>query len=167
MGTHIQETALGARRRPAPDFCQDLHACDLGELLNKGRRTLPRVRRALNAPEHAQRPTPRALRRAKPCPCLLLAPAPIKPTEASTVLPRVLSTSLEPEITGVCPANGVPAATRTPATVDLPAEPLPAASDPRSRPCMPRWSSSSKESDFASPEKPVHGRWTSPDRRWT
>jgi hypothetical protein len=43
MGTHIQETALGARRRPAPNFCQDSHACDLGELLNKGRRTLPRV----------------------------------------------------------------------------------------------------------------------------
>jgi hypothetical protein len=37
-----------------------------------------------------------------------------------------------------CPAHGVPAATRTPATVDRPAEPLPAASDPRSRPCMPR-----------------------------
>jgi hypothetical protein len=66
MGTHIQETALGARRRPAPDFCQDSHACDLSELLNKGRRTLPRVRRALSAPEHAQRPTPRAPRRAVP-----------------------------------------------------------------------------------------------------
>jgi hypothetical protein len=58
MGTHIQETALGARRRPALDFFQDLHACFLGELLNKGKRTLPRVRRALSAPEHAQRPTP-------------------------------------------------------------------------------------------------------------
>jgi hypothetical protein len=138
MGTHIQETTLGARRRPAPDFCQDSHACDLDELLNKGRRTLPRIRRALNAPEHAQRPTLRAPRRAKPCPCLLLAPTPIKPTEASTVLPRVLSTSLEPEITGVCPANGVPAATRTPATVELLAEPLPAVFDPRSRPCMPQ-----------------------------
>jgi hypothetical protein len=66
MGTHIQETALGARRRPAPDFCQDSHACDLGELLNEGRRTLPRVRRALSAPEHAQHPTPRAPRRAAP-----------------------------------------------------------------------------------------------------
>jgi hypothetical protein len=83
IGTHIQETALGARRRPASDFCQDSHVCDLGELLNKGRRTLPRVRRALNVPEHAQR-------RAKPRPCLLLAPASIKPTEASTVLPRAL-----------------------------------------------------------------------------
>jgi hypothetical protein len=37
-----------------------------------------------------------------------------------------------------CPTHGVPAATRTPATVDRSAEPLPAASDPRSRPCMPR-----------------------------
>jgi hypothetical protein len=43
------------------DFFQDSHVCDLGELLNKGRRTLPRVRRALNAAEHAQRPTPHAL----------------------------------------------------------------------------------------------------------
>jgi hypothetical protein len=68
-----------------------------------------------------------------------------------------------------CPAHGVPAATRTPATVDRPTEPLPAASDPRSRPCMPRWSSSSEESNFASPEKPVHGRRTSPVRQqaWT
>jgi hypothetical protein len=31
-----------------------------------GRRTPPRVRRALNAPEHAQRPTPRAPRRSMP-----------------------------------------------------------------------------------------------------
>jgi hypothetical protein len=36
-----------------------------------------------------------------------------------------------------CPAHGVPAATRSPTTVDWPAEPPPAASDPRSRPCMP------------------------------
>jgi hypothetical protein len=114
MGTHIQETDLGARRRPAPEFCQDSHACDLGELLNKGRRTLPRVRRALSTPEHAQRSTPRAPRRVEPRSCLLLAPAPIKPTEASTVLLRARSTSPEPEITGVCPTNGVPAATRSP-----------------------------------------------------
>jgi hypothetical protein len=134
MGTHIQETALGARRRPAPNFCQDSHACDLGELLNKGRRTLPRARRALSAPEHTQRPTPRAPCRVRPCPCLLLSLAPIKPTKASTVLPRVLSTSPEPEITGVCPANGVPTATRSPATVDRLAEALPAAPDPRSKP---------------------------------
>jgi hypothetical protein len=130
MGTHIRETTLGARRRPAPDFCQDSHACDLGELLNKGRRTLPRVRRALNTPEHAQHPTPRTPRRAKPCQCLLPAPAPIKPTEASTVLPLVLSTSLELEITGVCPADGVPAAARSPVTVDRPAEPSPTPSNP-------------------------------------
>jgi hypothetical protein len=130
MGTHIQETTLGARRRPAPDFCQYSHACDLGELLNKGRRTLPRVRSTLNAPEHAQRPTPRASRHAKSCPCLPLAPAPIKPTEASTVLLRVLSTSPEPEITDICPADGVPAAVRSPATVDRPAEPSSTLSNP-------------------------------------
>jgi hypothetical protein len=138
MGTHIQETALGARRRPVPDFCQDSHACDLGELLNKGRRTLPRVRRALSAPEHAQRPTPRAPRRAEPCPCLLLVPAHIKPPWTSTILLRARSTSPEPEITDVCPAASVPAATRSLATVDRPAKPFPATPDPRKRPCMPR-----------------------------
>jgi hypothetical protein len=138
MGTHIQETTLGARRRPAPDFCQDSHSCDLGELLNEGRRTLPRVRLALSAPEHAQRLTPRTPRRAKSCPCLLLTLAPIKPTEASTVLPRVLSTSPEPKITGVCPADCVPATTRSPATVDRPTEPFPVALDPWSGLCMPR-----------------------------
>jgi hypothetical protein len=37
-----------------------------------------------------------------------------------------------------CPAHGMPAATRSPATVDRSTEPLLAASDPRSRPCMPR-----------------------------
>jgi hypothetical protein len=37
-----------------------------------------------------------------------------------------------------CPAHCVPAATRTPATVDRPAEPLPATFNPWSRPCMPR-----------------------------
>jgi hypothetical protein len=138
MGTHIQETALGARRRPVPDFCQDSHACDLGELLNKGRRTLPRVRRAMGTPEHAQRPTPCAPRRTEPRPCLPLAPVPIKPTEASTVLPHVLSTSPEPQITGVCPANSVLAATRSPATVDRPTEPFPAAPDLWNGLCMPR-----------------------------
>jgi hypothetical protein len=90
------------------DFCQDSHACDLGELLNKGRRTLPRVRRALNALEHAQRLTPRAARRAKPCPCLLLAPAPIKPPEMSTVLLRARSTSPKHQITGIAPRTACP-----------------------------------------------------------
>jgi hypothetical protein len=93
--------------------------------LNKGRRTLSCVRRALNTPEHAQRPTPCTPRRAKLRPCLLPAPASIKPTEASTVLSRALSTSPEPEITGVSPADGVPAAARSLATVDRPAEPSP------------------------------------------
>jgi hypothetical protein len=133
IGTHIQETALGARRRPAPDFCQDSHVCDLGELLNMGRRTPPRVRRALNALEHAQRPTPHAPRCAKPRSCLLPAPASIKPAEASAVLPLTLSTSPEQEITGACHADGVPATARSPATVDRPAEPSPTTSNPWNR----------------------------------
>jgi hypothetical protein len=69
------------------------------------------------------RPTPRAPR-AEPCPCPLLAPAPIKPPQASIVLLRARSTSPEPETTGVCPADSVPAATRSPATIDWPAEPF-------------------------------------------
>jgi hypothetical protein len=84
------------------------------------------------------RPTPHAPRRAEPCSCPLLAPAPIKPPQASTVLLRARSTSPEPEIADVCPADGVPAATRSPATIDWPAEPFPATPDPRRRPCMPR-----------------------------
>jgi hypothetical protein len=119
-----------------------------------GRRTPPRVRRALNAPEHAQRPTPRAPRSAKPCTCLLPAPASIKPAEASAVLPRALSTSPEQEITGVCPVDGVPAAARSPATVDRPAEPSPTPSNPWNRFYVPRWSSQSEESrspDFTRP----------------
>jgi hypothetical protein len=119
-------------------FAKIRMCCDLGKLLNMGRRTPPRVRRALNAPEHAQRPTPRAPRRAKPRPCPLPAFAPIKPARASAVCPRVLSTSPEHEIAGVCPANGVPAAARAPATVDRPAEPFLAPSNPRERLYVPR-----------------------------
>jgi hypothetical protein len=121
-----------------PDFCQDSHVYDLGELLNMGTRTLPRVRRALNTPGHTQRPTPRAPRRAKPRPCLLPAPASIKPAEASAVLPRALSTSPEQEIGEACPADDVPAAARSPATVDRPAEPSPTPSNPWNRFYVPR-----------------------------
>jgi hypothetical protein len=148
--------------RPAPDFCQDSHASDLGELLNTSTCST-RSERARARP----RLTPCAPRRAEPRPCPLLALAPIKSPQASTVLPRARSTSPEPETTDVCPAHGVPAATQAPATVDRPTEPFPATPDPQNRPCMPRWSSPSKESDFASPKKPVHGRRTSPDHLWT
>jgi hypothetical protein len=48
------------------------------------------------------------------------APVPIKPTEASTVRPRSLSTSPEHQFTGDCSAHGVPAAARDPTTVDQP-----------------------------------------------
>jgi hypothetical protein len=84
------------------------------------------------------RPTPRAPCHAKSCPRCLLAPAPINHPQASTVLLRARSTSPEPETTDVCPAHGVPAATRAPATVDRPTYPFPATSDSWKRPCMPR-----------------------------
>jgi hypothetical protein len=119
-------------------FCQDSHVCDLNKCLNKGRRTPPRVRRALTLPEHARRLNPRAPRRAEPRPCPLPAPAPIKLAEASVVRPRALSTSPEHKIVGVCPAHGLPAAARSPATVDLPTEPSPAPSNPRKRLYVPR-----------------------------
>jgi hypothetical protein len=82
--------------------------------------------------------TPRAPRHAEPRPCPLLAPAPIKTPQASTVLLRASSTSPESKTTGVFPAHGVPAATQAPATVDRTTEPFPATPDPRKRPCMPR-----------------------------
>jgi hypothetical protein len=134
-----------------------------------GRRTPPHVRRALNAPEHAQRPTPRTPRCAKPRPCPLPAPGPIKPAEASVVRSRALSTSPEHEIAGVCPAHGVPTAARSPATVGRPAEPFLAPSNPRNRLYVHRWSSQSEESSSALPETPDQGHRTSPDRRrtWT
>ena len=84
------------------------------------------------------RPTPRAPRHAKPHPRLLLAPAPIKHPRASTVLLRSRSTSPEPETTGICPVHGVPAATRAPAAVDRPTQPLPTPSSPRRRLSTPR-----------------------------
>jgi hypothetical protein len=136
MGTHTKEVALGARKRPAPDFCQDSHASDLGELLNTGRRKLPRVRRALRARARPC-PTPRAPRLAEPRLCPLLAPAPIKPPQASIVLLRARLTSPELETTGICLAHGVPAATRTPATVDRPTEPFqPRPTLERDRACL-------------------------------
>jgi hypothetical protein len=67
-------------------------------------------------------PTPRAPRHAKPHPRRLLALAPINHPQASTVLLLARSTSPEPETTGVCPAHGVPAATRAPGIVDRPTE---------------------------------------------
>jgi hypothetical protein len=139
MGTHIQETtALGTRRRPTPEFCQDSHACDLGELLNKGRRTLPRVRRTLGAPEHAQRPTPRAPRHAEPRPCLLLAPAPIRAHRSFNRTPPCALHLTGARDHRCLPCKRRARGTRSPATIDRPAEPFPAMPDPRKRPCMPR-----------------------------
>jgi hypothetical protein len=82
------------------------------------------------------RPTPRAPRRAVP-----VSPASARAYKAPSGVDRTPPRTLD--LTGArnhrrCPANGVPAATRSPATVDRPAEPFPATPDPRKRPCMPR-----------------------------
>jgi hypothetical protein len=117
---------------------QDSHVWLLSKGKNKSRNKPTRVRRALGSPEHARRPPPRASRRAKAEPAPLAATAPIKPPrDFEHTPPRALDLTGAPDHRR-CPAHGVPAATQTPATVDRPAEPLPAASDPRSRPCMPR-----------------------------
>jgi hypothetical protein len=94
--------------------------------------TRPELARAHPALDPA-RPTSRQV---EPVP--LPAPAPIKPAKASAVRPTALSTSPEHEIAEVCPAHGVPAAARAPATVDRPTEPSPAPSNPRKRLCVPR-----------------------------
>jgi hypothetical protein len=75
-----------------------------------------------------QRPAPRAAPRCvnlapTPTPTPTPSPAAIKPTLVSTVRPRSLLTLPEHEFVGVCPENGVPAATQASATVDRPRQP--------------------------------------------
>ena len=124
-------TALGARKRSAPDFCKDSHVCDLWRHLNTGRNKPPRVRRRL----------PRQSTPAR-------APAP-RPSQASALVrvrdyktPRSLGRTpphaLKPHRSSVrrrLPIRDVPAATRAPATVDRPAQPFPTPSSPRRRLC--------------------------------
>jgi hypothetical protein len=109
---------------------------------------------------------PRAPRRAKAKPVPWPVPTPIKHPGTLTVPLRTCSTSPEPKPAGVCPCTACPRPPDPPATVDWTAYPFPAPSSPRRRLCTPQWSSPSEESKFASPERPVHGRWTPPDRRW-
>jgi hypothetical protein len=94
--------------------------------------TRPELARARPAPKPAC-PAPR---RATP-----VSPARARGYKASqgfSRTPHALLTSPEHEIAGVCPAHGVPEATRAPTVVDWPTEPFPAPSDPRERLCMPR-----------------------------
>jgi hypothetical protein len=72
------------------------------------------------AQEHAPALDPACTMSCQAKPVPPLAPAPIKPTEASIVRPRSLSTSPECQFTSDCSAHGVPAATREPTTVDQP-----------------------------------------------
>jgi hypothetical protein len=137
------------------------------QALEHGQKQTPTCSTHSGAPEHAPAlgPARTVSWQAEPVPPP--TPSPIKPAKASTVCPRSLSTSPERKITGVCPAHGVPVATREPTTVDRLTEPFPAPSDPRERLYVPRWSSQSEESSSASPETPNQGHRTSPDRRRT
>jgi hypothetical protein len=165
MATHGWEIALGARKRVAPDFCQDSHVCDLGKLWNTGRRKAPRVRRALCTPEHARVRPPL---RQRPADAMTRARAYKAHSGVDHTLPRMLKPHRSS--THHClPVHGVSAATRAPAAVDRPAQPFPTPSNPQRWVSTPRWSSPSEESKYASPEKPVHGRRSSQPRRsaWT
>jgi hypothetical protein len=122
---------LGARKRLAPDFCQDSHVCDLGELWNTGRRKAPRIRRALCAPEHA-RACPAS--RQRPAGALARARAYKARSGVDCTLPR----TLKPHRISVhrrLPVRDVSAATRATAAVDRPTQLSPTPSNPRRRVC--------------------------------
>jgi hypothetical protein len=161
MATHGWQTALGARKRLAPDFCQDSHVCNLGELWNTGRRKPTRVRRALCTPEHARA---RPASRQRPADAMTRARAYKAHSGVDHILSRTLNLT-EAQTHRRLPVHGVSAATRAPAAVGRPTKPFPAPSDPQRRLSTPRWSSPSEESKSASPERPVHGRRTPSDRR--
>jgi hypothetical protein len=165
MEAHGWETALGARKRLAPDFCQDSHVCDLGELWNTGRLKAPRVRRALCAPEHA-----RARPASRQCPAGALSRARANKAHLGVdyTLPRTLKL-YRSSVHRRLPVRGVSAAARATAAVDRPVQLSPAPSNPRRRVCTAQWGSPGEESKPASPERPVHGRRSSKPRRsaWT
>jgi hypothetical protein len=165
MATHGWETALGVRKRLAPDFCQDSHVCDLGELWNMGRRKHTRVRRALCTPEHARA---RPASRQRPADAMSRARA-YKAHSGVDHTPPHAPNLTRAQTHRRLPVHGVSAATRAPAAVDRPTKSFPTPSSPRRRLSTPRWSSPSEESKSASPERPVHGRRSSQPRRsaWT
>jgi hypothetical protein len=161
MASHRWVIALGARKRLAPDFCQDSHVCDLGELWSKGRWKAPRVRRAL-----PRQSTPASCRAAPVSPVCARAYKThwgIDHSPLRTLKPHRSLTHRR------LPEPGVSAATRAPAVVDRPAQPFLAPSNPRRRLSTPPWSSPSKESKPTSPERPVQGRRSSQPRwcAWT
>jgi hypothetical protein len=112
-----------------PDFCQDSHVCDLGELWNTGRMKAPRVRRALCAPEHARA---RSASHQRPAGALSRARA----YKARPGIGYTLPCTLKPHRSSVhrrLPVRGVSAATRATAAVDRPVQLSPAPSNPRKR----------------------------------
>jgi hypothetical protein len=117
-----------------PDFCQDSHVCDLGELWNTGRRKAPRVRRALCAPEHARA---RLASRQRPADAMARA----RTYKARLGVDHTLPRTLKPHRSSAhhrLPVYGVSAATRAPAAVDRPAQPFPTPSDPPRRVSTPQ-----------------------------
>jgi hypothetical protein len=81
-------------------------------------------------PEHAPTLSPARLHRATPDPAPMPMSAPIKQTEALTVLPRSLLAPPEHKIAEVSSAHGVPAAARAPTIVDRPLRPTSIQSNP-------------------------------------
>jgi hypothetical protein len=101
-----------------PDFCQDSHVCDLGELWNTGIMKAPRVGRALCAPEHARA---RPVSRQRPVGALSRARTYKAHPGVGYTLPR----TLKPHRSSVhrrLPVRGVSAATRATAAVDRPVQ---------------------------------------------
>jgi hypothetical protein len=112
-----------------PDFCQDSHVCDLGELWNKGRRKLTRVRRALPR-QSTPAPDP-APRRAAPVSPVCARAYKALPSVGYT-LPRTLKPHRSP-VHRRLPVRSVSAATRATAAVDRPVQLAPAPSNPLRR----------------------------------
>jgi hypothetical protein len=94
-----------------PDFCQDSHVCDLG---GGGTRAEEKLH-VFDALCVRQSTPARAPRRANGQPMPWPAPAPIKPTQASTTLFRARSNLTGAQLTAICPYAACP----------RPLEPLP------------------------------------------
>jgi hypothetical protein len=117
-----------------PNFCQDSHVCDLGELWNTGRRKAPRVQRALCVPEHARA---RPASRQRPADAMAGARAYKAHSGVDYTLPR----TLKPHRSSVhrrLPVRDVSTATRATTAVDRPAQPFPTLSNPLRRVCTPQ-----------------------------
>jgi hypothetical protein len=119
-------------------FCQDLHAKMLQPAVEQGQK---QTHMCSTRSELARARPTRAPAYPRIAPSQTSAAAHARayktPRGVDRTPPRTLDLTRAPDHR-LCPKHGVPAATRTPATVDRPVETLPATPDPRKRPCMPR-----------------------------